>query len=90
MWRRRPCALPGGWRRSFPSIAGKSYVRGLAERRFLHRPFARGGLAHRRRAEPHPDRSQALDGRRAAEPPLVVHDGQGYSAEVRRMLGEET
>jgi tRNA1(Val) A37 N6-methylase TrmN6 len=24
------------------------------------------------------------------EPALVVHDGQGYSAEVRRMLGEET
>jgi tRNA1Val (adenine37-N6)-methyltransferase len=24
------------------------------------------------------------------EPVLVVHDGQGYSAEVRRMLGEET
>jgi tRNA1Val (adenine37-N6)-methyltransferase len=24
------------------------------------------------------------------EPSLVVHDGQGYSAEVRRMLGEET
>ena len=24
------------------------------------------------------------------EPPLVVHDGSGYSAEVRRMLGEET
>ncbi len=25
-----------------------------------------------------------------SEPPLVVHDGQGYSVEVRRMLGEET
>ncbi len=25
-----------------------------------------------------------------SEPPLVVHDGQGYSAEVRHMLGEET
>lgn len=25
-----------------------------------------------------------------SEPPLVVHDGKGYSAEVRRMLGEET
>jgi tRNA1(Val) A37 N6-methylase TrmN6 len=24
------------------------------------------------------------------EPALVVHDGQGYSAEMRRMLGEET
>jgi len=25
-----------------------------------------------------------------SDPPLVVHDGNGYSAEVRRMLGEET
>jgi tRNA1(Val) A37 N6-methylase TrmN6 len=23
------------------------------------------------------------------EPPLVVHDGGGYTAEVRRMLGED-
>ena len=28
--------------------------------------------------------------RAQVEPALVVHDGQGYSAEVRRMLGEET
>lgn len=67
----------------WPELREAMSARGLGVTRFRPVVSRLPGTANRMLVE-----ARRGEGDAGEEPPLVVHDGGGYSAEVRRMLGE--
>ena len=78
-WCSRRRARRSCWPGCAPAACSRCALRPVYPRRAAGRHPGAG-------REPPPERPAAA----RAEPPLVVHEGSGYSAEVRRMLGEES